>query len=162
MLDLLASTAATLFLTGHADSGKTTFVRHWRATTGETVAVLAPTGIARHFPGAGWQRTPIASHGLRHHRATRRDRATSARGWASRFGRAWRSGVCDGGPIIDYGIDFDILYCRTPADTETSFGRRSASQLGLEWMAPTADAAMGLTGANPLLLYSDTPDTAQF
>jgi hypothetical protein len=49
VLDLLESTAATLFLTGHADSGKTTFVRYWRAITGETVAVLVPTGITRRF-----------------------------------------------------------------------------------------------------------------
>ena len=49
VIDLLESTATTLFLTGHASSGKTTFVRHWRAITGKTVAVLAPTGIARRF-----------------------------------------------------------------------------------------------------------------
>jgi ATP-dependent exoDNAse (exonuclease V) alpha subunit len=46
VLKLLESTAANLFITGRAGSGKTTLVRHWLATTGKTVAVLAPTGIA--------------------------------------------------------------------------------------------------------------------
>jgi hypothetical protein len=79
----LESTAATLFIAGHADSGKTTFVRYWRAITGQTVAMLASTGIARRFrvvAGSARRSHPTASattdrrgvtgprqHGARHH-----------------------------------------------------------------------------------------------
>jgi energy-coupling factor transporter ATP-binding protein EcfA2 len=95
-IDLLESTAANLFLTGHAGSGKTTFVRHWRAITGETVAVLAPTGIARRFRvlAASARRSHATASatterrgvtGPRQHGAGRHDSI-----------RAYRSGVCDG------------------------------------------------------------------
>jgi hypothetical protein len=126
-IDLLESTAANLFIAGHVDSGKTTFVRHWLAITGETVAVLAPMGIARRFRvlagSARWSH-PTASAttdrrgvtGPRQHGAGHDDSA-----------RAWRSGVCKGGSIIDHDIEFDLPFCRTPANAATRFARRSAS-----------------------------------
>jgi ATP-dependent DNA helicase PIF1 len=45
-LQLVEHEGASLFLTGRAGTGKSTFVRYLMATTKKRVAVLAPTGIA--------------------------------------------------------------------------------------------------------------------
>ncbi|HEV9037016.1 MAG TPA: AAA family ATPase, partial [Puia sp.] len=39
-------TSRSLFLTGRAGTGKTTFLRHIRDTGRKKMAVLAPTGVA--------------------------------------------------------------------------------------------------------------------
>jgi hypothetical protein len=44
--DLVQDTSQHLFLTGKAGTGKTTFLRHIRATTSKNTVVVAPTGVA--------------------------------------------------------------------------------------------------------------------
>ncbi|HEX6915951.1 MAG TPA: helix-turn-helix domain-containing protein [Chitinophagaceae bacterium] len=44
--DLVNQTSRNIFLTGKAGTGKTTFLRHIRATTPKQMAVVAPTGVA--------------------------------------------------------------------------------------------------------------------
>jgi len=44
--DLVENTSLSLFLTGKAGTGKTTFLRHIKETTKKTAMVSAPTGIA--------------------------------------------------------------------------------------------------------------------
>ncbi len=46
ILDLMDSTQQNIFLTGKAGTGKSTLLRHFRATTSKSHAVVAPTGIA--------------------------------------------------------------------------------------------------------------------
>lgn len=46
ILDLMDNTKQNVFLTGKAGTGKSTLLRHFRATTNKNHAVVAPTGIA--------------------------------------------------------------------------------------------------------------------
>lgn len=45
-LQLLESGRNSLFITGHAGTGKSTLLEHFRGTTNQKIAVLAPTGVA--------------------------------------------------------------------------------------------------------------------
>lgn len=45
-VDLVNHTSQHIFLTGKAGTGKTTFLRHIRETTGKNTVVVAPTGVA--------------------------------------------------------------------------------------------------------------------
>lgn len=45
-LDILEKDDRHIFLTGHAGTGKTTLINHFRKTTQKNVAVVAPTGVA--------------------------------------------------------------------------------------------------------------------
>lgn len=45
-LSLLEGSNSNLFITGKAGTGKSTLLRHFRATTYKNVAVIAPTGVA--------------------------------------------------------------------------------------------------------------------
>ncbi len=45
-ISLLESSDSNLFITGKAGTGKSTLLRHFRATTYKNVAVVAPTGVA--------------------------------------------------------------------------------------------------------------------
>ena len=44
--DIIENTGTSLFLTGKAGTGKTTFLRELRENSGKRVVVTAPTGIA--------------------------------------------------------------------------------------------------------------------
>lgn len=45
-LELLESGSRSLFITGHAGTGKSTLLEHFRNTTKKKIVVLAPTGVA--------------------------------------------------------------------------------------------------------------------
>ena len=44
--DLVENTGRSVFLTGNAGTGKTTFLRHIKSTTRKKIAIVAPTGVA--------------------------------------------------------------------------------------------------------------------